>query len=221
MRKTKPLALSAAITLFTFTSIANAGSKQDSQSIDSELQQAVVQYETDGLKLLPKKGGSVSSRGGSEGTTGAYSDGSMPDEIALNPEISSVKAASCTSHWWVSGNHSWKWKSYWAYLKIELKGKSWTRYGNSDGPCDIPLTVDKIEVIGDTKAYNGTATGKARINKVAYNTNVVEDSDKDKAYGYNLTQGPCGAVVLHRATKNGITWSHITKSGCGGVPGTH
>lgn len=187
---------------------------------DGELQEALKQSEQS-QTLAPKNSPSKSAKGGAEITAGTVSDGSMPDELYLNKNFSTAAySSSCVSTWWLSGSHNWKWKSYWAYLKIELNGSSWTRYGTSSGPCEIPLTVNRIDVIGDTKASINTATGKARINNSGFETNRIDASGSDKIYGINLTKGPCGAVVLHRAYHLGISWSNISKSGCGGNPGT-
>lgn len=208
------------ITLLLSVSIVTIASADESYKItDSEVIDAYKHPSHD--ILTPRNQTYFSSGGDSENTGGIISDGIISKDIYSNPEISAKTASNCTTTWWISGNHRWSWKSFWAYLEIKLNGSSWTRHGSTEGPCEIPLLVDKIEISGYTTAWNNIATGKARINGVAYNTNTIQKSGKDKLYGINLTKGPCGAVVLHRATKNGVTWNTVTQSGCGGLPGTY
>ena len=127
---------------------------------------------------------------------------------------------TCGDYWWLSGTHSWSWESYWAYLTASLKGQSSTSYGDAREPCDADLVVDTLEVYGETVSFGGDAQIKVRINRVVDSNSQVQKSNRKTVYGVSLNKGPCGAVVVHRATLHGITWMNVTKSGCGGMPGT-
>tara|TARA_R110002072_G_scaffold298269_2_gene471961 strand:+ start:8767 stop:9363 length:597 start_codon:yes stop_codon:yes gene_type:complete len=162
----------------------------------------------------------LSQSGGSSFSRGVQSDGSISDELYYSKGYSPSAISDCSTNWWVSGNHNWSWKGYYLYLKVKLSATTWTRYGSSTGPCEIPLTVDKLETTGRTLRDSSFAVGQVNINNTVYNTNIASPSGDDKVYGFGLTKGPCGARIEHRATKNGISWSTSTQSGCHG-PGTY
>lgn len=152
-----------------------------------------------GLLKGPKEGG-----GSSLGARGIFSNGSLPGN---SPDSLTLSANTC-SNWWVNGSHSWKWKSYFFSGYNKLYGKTWTTYGTSTASCDIPLVVDVIKVEG----YGRGTQYSPIINKTAYNTNFVDDSDKVTWIGGGGKM--CGATVTHTATKSGVTWSYISRSGC-------
>ena len=158
-----------------------------------------------------------SQQGGAEHSSGSFTDGSYP----IKGYSATAQSSGCYDSWWISGDHKWSWKAYYFYMKAKLSGGSWTRYGTTSGPCDIPLTVDKLEIRGETYQKEGTVAPRVRINKTAYNTNSVNDSDDETIYGTGLTDGICGAEVKHTATKSYTSWFTITSSGCAGNPGTY
>ena len=113
------------------------------------------------------KGGAGSRGGQSEHSMGVGSDGSAPQGNGKIPESvqNQFTAQGCYDYWWVSGNHTWKSKTYYFYAETDLSASTWTRYGSSTGPCDIPLTVDKIEVIGQTLSNNIVTTRSCRLSQ--------------------------------------------------------
>ncbi len=163
------------------------------------------------------KAGKGSTGGQAEHSMGVGSDGNLPQTGKNAPQalVDQLAAQGCYDMWWVSGNHTWSSKSYYFYATTDLSARTWTRYGTATAPCDIPLTVDKIEVIGSTLS-NNIVTPKARVNAVLYNTSSVSASGNDKVYGINVKYA-CGATVLHRATKYGVTWHTVSHSGCYGA----
>ncbi len=153
--------------------------------------------------------------GPSSGTQGVERSAAVnayqgPDLSTLGSADPSAQALSsnCT-WWWVHGKHTYKWKNYWFYGYNKLDASTWTTYGTSTASCGTALIVDVIKVKGNTVG----AGFNAIVNKTAYNTSSVSDSDRVDWVGSG--GNACGARVDHTATKSGITWSTHSRSGCG------
>ena len=162
--------------------------------------------------------------GGSLQSMGTASDGVLPVEMSQKEFAAlNTAAGSCYDSWWLSGEHEWEWRSYWAYWKAKLVTSTWTRYGTTSAPCDIPLTVDQLKVYAFTVATDSyyNTYPKLVINKTVSNVSRVGGKDDENVYGDNLpSKGPCGAWAEHTSTKNGVTWKSVGRDGCEGNPGT-
>jgi hypothetical protein len=163
----------------------------------------------------------VNSGGSGSGSISAAvpSDGSALPE-GLRSTLSTTAAATDCTYWWVNGNHKWSWKSYYLYMSAKLSADTSTTYGTSTASCGTPLVVDRLEMFGETFSTSGNSP-KVRINHSQNNVSSISKSDTVEVYGIGLTAHPCGAKMFHRATKNGVVWSTVSKSGCGGDPGTY
>jgi hypothetical protein len=109
----------------------------------------------------------------------------------------------------VSGHCRWSYRNYVAAGYNKLTGSTDTSYANVFGSCGIPYPVDVIKVTGNTLPR----FCMARIDKTAYNTSHVEQSDTMK-WVDNGTKA-CGALVVHTAIHNGVTYTATSSSGCG------
>ncbi|MGD8908162.1 MAG: hypothetical protein PVI92_02370 [Chromatiales bacterium] len=175
--------------------VATAADFQRIQSINT----------TDQAQAYASESGSQESESAS--TVEGYS---APDLSAYDVDSNlSLQAQACT-RWWINGHHKYKWKNYLFAGYNKLTASSDTTYGDANGTCGIPLTVDVLKVRGNTVRISNMP---AYVKKTAYNTSHVEDSGKTKWVGNG--GNACGAIVDHIATKNGVTWSTTTKSGCG------
>lgn len=153
-----------------------------------------------------------SSIGGeAENSAGQDGRGMVPNDASFNLALAND---NCYSNWWVSGSHSWKSTTYFLYGKTTLTARSWTRYGTSTGPCEIPLVVDEIRVVGNTLSRGNRFAPVARVDATAFNTDSVEQSNTGRLYSTGNTIKACGARVDHIAKKSGVTWSSQTQSGC-------
>ena len=142
---------------------------------------------------------------------GGHSEVSSLAGQAATPQDadSAFVAQGCYDQWWLSGNHSWNWKSYALYSWNELTATTWTRYGTATAPCDIPLVSDWLR----TKGNNRGATFNAAVDKTQYN--VSTSSAYDKVTGTRSTAANvCGASVTHTAYKSGVQWNAFSRSGC-------
>lgn len=140
-------------------------------------------------------------------------EGFSPPDISLFAQDSTgqvqAQAAAC-NRWWINGSHKYKWKYYIFAGYNSLSGSSTTTYADTNGSCGVPLIVDSLSVKGNTLNIH---SWPAIIDKTAYNVSYVEDSDKTTWVGSG--NHACGAVVTHTAIKNGVTWSVVSRSGCG------
>jgi len=146
-----------------------------------------------------------------ESSVAQPSGGEMPADAM--PEFS---AQGCYDWWWITGDHTYSWKWALLYSKASISGKSYTRYGTSTGPCDVPLVVDRLEVHLETVSRDVTAP-KARASRTLSNASYVEASDTDERAGWKPGI-PCGGRGLHIASKSGVTWKVSTYSDCGSDP---
>lgn len=122
--------------------------------------------------------------------------------------LSRSTTGDCYTNWWVSGNTSWKWEGLKDLIfTAEKKGKSWTRYGSAEGPCDIELIVDQldVQVVGHPKRVYGTHS------KTKYNASSV---DIKVTWSMVNVDTICGSSSTHTATKNGVTWQSTAHTGC-------
>jgi len=160
--------------------------------------------------LIDEKGfavGPLEAAGSSGVGRGVFANGDIPGK---SPRSFNLFATSCNSYWWVRGSHSWKWKDYIFTGDNQLYGKTWTTFGSATNPCGPALIVDVITV----KGYGKGAGFNPVINKTLYNTNFVDDTKKVKWIAKGTGGHICGAQVTHTATKNGVTWSSASASGC-------
>jgi hypothetical protein len=179
---------------------------------------ASVSVATESTKIgaiLPNGAEEFSSQ--SVGSGNGIETYSAPDLSALEVDDRTLKKMkstalinSCT-RWWLHGKHRYSWRWYGIYGWNKISASSQTTYANKNGSCGIPLVVDQISVKGNTFKLSGSS---ATVNKTAYNTDYVSDSGKGHWVG-NKGGRTCGASVLHKATKYGVTWKVTTRSGCG------
>ncbi|MBI2779813.1 MAG: hypothetical protein HYX62_08550 [Gammaproteobacteria bacterium] len=125
--------------------------------------------------------------------------------LDANPQLT---AQGCYDYWWVTGSYEWRWKYYLLYSWNSLRGTTSTKYGTSTGPCDIPLTVDWIQVKGNNRGGEFNAV----INNTAYNTSYVEAYDKVTGSGGSAKV--CGTRTEHIANKSGVQWATYGAAGC-------
>lgn len=207
MHKKITLLLSATLVVSVLNSSLHA------QPVNKATVDALIQQANNPENVKPT-GGSIG--GQAEQSMGVGSSGAIPKETKSLPKalITPLVAQGCFTNWWISGTHTWKSKSYFFYAKTSLSARTWTRYGTSTAPCDVPLNVDKIEVIGTTSS-NDIVSPKATVNKVLYNVSTVSSVGTDRVRGINVKIA-CGARVFHRATKGSVVWNVVSESGCKG-----
>lgn len=116
--------------------------------------------------------------------------------------------------WWVHGSHNWSWKGIPIFgIEVSLSAASWTTWGTSTASCGAPLNVDVLQAsIGVWRSPHPLAPPDWTSANTGTNTSVITTEDD----GLVIPAGdlPCGAEAGHRATKNGVSWSYTTKSGC-------
>lgn len=159
---------------------------------------------------MPVLRGSNSAEGSATSSTGVVT--------GIAPFDSPVQTAAICSTWWVTGNHTWRWRGIpGLYVKRHLWGQTNTFYGSATDPnaCSRPsLPVDRIQVKGYSVpgctpgCINCGYQGCLKIDRTLFSTSYVEQGASNTG-----SDRIDGAYVEHIAEKNGISWKSITRSG--------